>query len=363
MTTKELFGVIQSALKQNDSAQSYRGLLNQAEKDFNVIEYSTDKRLLWTVGLDPLPLPTLESPAIRVQTIKDLANRLEKSTSINTTFMKPFESHASSASFAATSAAAPFSFPVLRETQQNSFLPSSASVMTSSAALPSTFGRVKDMLSVWSGHLSSYKEKAFRGNTPMKNPPESQSHSSSGACKLEFVDAVELPNDNSIKTPVKPTGPLPLKTPLSCDVTPVIVGRRSCIFPDNKRPRLLAIPPLREEDNYELSDKDTDSEQDEDEMDRKRELKKIPEWTHAWREKCMTQSTVDPESIFGIFVPAFEMSLVFNERNYAKMKIDRPKRIRGSSGNWRLDKLKQEEIDEYRRRLGQVIKAEGVFVN
>ena len=353
MTSKELFSAIQSSLKVNDGGQCYRGLLNQAEKDFNIIEYSTDRRLLWTVGLDPLPLPRAESQPLP-KSIQDIANRLEKSnTAVNSTFIKPFDQTVQvSCNFAATSATAPFSFPVLRETQQH--------VLSTSALLPtetSTFGRVKDLITNWGGNFSSRKEKVERANTPLKNL-----QSSSGASKHEFLDAVELP-DNQMRTPVKPTGALPLKTPLSCDVTPVIVGRRSCVFPDNKRPRLLAIPPLREDDNYEMSDKDTDSEQDEEELERKRELKRVPEWTNSWREKCMSQSTVDPESIFGIFVPAFEMSLVFNERNYDKMKVDRPKRSRGSSGNWRLDKLKQEEIDEYRRRLGQVIKAEGVFVN
>ncbi len=139
----------------------------------------------------------------------------------------------------------------------------------------------------------------------------------------------------------------------------MIPGRRSCV--EVKKPKLMPLAPLKPEDNYEMSDKDTDSE-DEPDAQEKRKLKRVPEWTRGWRERALAQATVDPESIFGIILPLCDLSVIFNEANYAKMRADRPKRLRGSSGNWKMDKLTQVEVDEYRNRCGQIVKAEGVFL-
>jgi hypothetical protein len=162
---------------------------------------------------------------------------------------------------------------------------------------------------------------------------------------------------------------------LSVNVTPVIPGRRSVAEPPVMlgvgglfggplhRPVLHAIGDLREEENYEVSEKDTDSENEKSEtVLMRRKLKKIPEWCRGWREKCLRQMAIDPESIFGIYMPSCDLGVIFTEGNYRTMRKLRPRRIRGSSGNWKLDKLRVDEVDKYRVESGQVLKAEGVFV-
>jgi Inner centromere protein, ARK binding region len=367
---KELFSSIQSSLKGEDQGKSYRSILQQAERDFNVIEYSTDRKSLWTVGLEQYALPKLESEPVNVRSIQDACSRLDKPFPAYHT--RTFDAPKTPANIKPVFSQVTLSQPVVPGTPK----PLLEHVSAAAGAVIAQAGKVRDMLSIWSGHISSHKEKAFRGNTPIKYAEGTsagglsnlihsgdEAHPSILPQKLDFFDQITSSVAEHIKTPSKPVGQVPMQTPLSCDVTPVIVGRRSCAFPDNRRPKLLAIPPTRPDDNYELSGKDTDSEEDDAEVEKKRAAKKVPEWTKSWREKALAQSTVDPESIFGIVLPSCDLNIIFTEENYSKMKLERPKRLRGSSGNWRMDKLKQDEIDEYRKKCGQVIKAEGVFVN
>ena len=147
------------------------------------------------------------------------------------------------------------------------------------------------------------------------------------------------------------------KMNLSCALTPVVPGRRSCVA---LQPRMIPLVPKNKEDQYDITDKDTDSE---DEMTPNTRAKKhVPAWCVNWRQKAIAQIALDPESIFGVTVPKCDLDVVFTEENYRRMGISRPKRQRGSSGNWAFDKLTQEEVDRYRAKCGQVVKAEGVFV-
>jgi hypothetical protein len=132
----------------------------------------------------------------------------------------------------------------------------------------------------------------------------------------------------------------------------------------HRRAVLQPIGPLREEENYELSEKETDSEREEstEVQQARRRAKKVPEWCRGWRELCMKQMAIDPESIFGIYIPNCDLGVIFADENYKKMRKTRPRRNRGSSGNWKMDKLRQEEIDTYRNVCGQILKADGVFV-
>lgn len=147
------------------------------------------------------------------------------------------------------------------------------------------------------------------------------------------------------------------KMNLSCTLTPVVPGRRSCI---TMEPVMVQLGPKYDEDQYEVTDKDTESE---NEMTPNTRAKKhIPAWCANWRQKAIAQIAVDPESIFGIVMPKCELETIFTEKNYQTMGLARPKRVRGSSGNWTFDKLTQNEIDMYRAKCGQVVKAEGVFI-
>ena len=147
------------------------------------------------------------------------------------------------------------------------------------------------------------------------------------------------------------------KMNLSCALTPVVPGRRSCVA---LQPRMIPLVAKSKEDQYDITDKDTDSE---DEMTPNTRAKKhVPAWCVNWRQKAIAQIALDPESIFGVTVPKCDLDVVFTEENYRRMGISRPKRQRGSSGNWAFDKLTQDEVDRYRAKCGQVVKAEGVFV-
>ena len=147
------------------------------------------------------------------------------------------------------------------------------------------------------------------------------------------------------------------KMNLSCALTPVVPGRRSCVA---LQPRMIPLAPKNKEDQYDITDKDTDSE---DEMTPNTRAKKhVPAWCVNWRQKAIAQIALDPESIFGVTVPKCDLDVIFTEENYRRMGISRPKRQRGSSGNWAFDKLTQDEVDRYRAKCGQVVKADGVFV-
>jgi Inner centromere protein, ARK binding region len=160
---------------------------------------------------------------------------------------------------------------------------------------------------------------------------------------------------------VTPTKTSPSKGELlSCEVSPVVPGRRSVL--PSAHLSLKPIGPLRMAENYEVTDKDSDSDPEYSaKVAIARSKKSIPIWVEGWRQKSMKQMSVDPESIFGISVPECDLSVIFTERNYAKVRKARPKRVRGSSGNWKLDRLRQTEIDEYRGKCGQTVKADGVF--
>jgi len=148
------------------------------------------------------------------------------------------------------------------------------------------------------------------------------------------------------------------KMNLSCHLTPVVPGRRSCIV---AKPKMIPLGPKFSEDQYEVTDKDTDSENEPSPNTRSR--KHIPAWCTNWRQKAIAQIAVDPESIFGSSAPKCDLDVIFTEKNYRSMGLSRPKRVRGSSGNWTFDKLTQEEVDRYRAKLGQVVEADGVFVD
>jgi hypothetical protein len=177
---------------------------------------------------------------------------------------------------------------------------------------------------------------------------------------IEEIKVVSTPAKIVAVTGGKPAGDWSVVTQkmnMACGLTPVVPGRRSCVA---FHPRMVPLPPKNDEDQYEVTDKDTDSE---DELSPNSRAKKhIPPWCVNWRQKAIAQIAVDPESIFGVTVPKCELDVIFTDENYRRMGLLRPKRARGSSGNWAFDKLTQEEVDKYRAKCGQVVKAEGVFV-
>jgi len=107
----------------------------------------------------------------------------------------------------------------------------------------------------------------------------------------------------------------------------------------------------RKEDNYEISEKGDDSEAESPEQDRKN--KHVPAWCKDWITLLNAQANIDPDSIFGTKVPRCDLESIFTDADYAMRNKKRPRRKRGSSGEWKKDRLTQFEIDEYKRKMGQ----------
>ncbi|KAF4656427.1 hypothetical protein FOZ61_006961 [Perkinsus olseni] len=171
---------------------------------------------------------------------------------------------------------------------------------------------------------------------------------------VKFVDALE-----SVGSMKKNAPPTPVKAcTLTLNTTPVVIGRRSCA---PQRQELKPLPTLDANDQYDVSEKDTDN-SDQEKGGKPKIKKRIPEWSRQWKRLVRDQASVDPESVFGCAVPATDLDQIFNDGNYRHMRMDRPRRKRGSSACWYFDALTQKEIDEYRLNCGQTEKVEDIFV-
>jgi len=117
--------------------------------------------------------------------------------------------------------------------------------------------------------------------------------------------------------------------------------------------RQIPLGPSRPEDNYELSDQ-ADSDADEALEARRRAKKRVPSWCSNYLEVLHKQADLDPDGIFGGRVPKCALDVVFPEELYKSYTKGRPKRNRGSSGDWRRDRLTAQEIGLYKRKMGQM---------
>ncbi|CAK9082927.1 INCENP_ARK-bind domain-containing protein [Durusdinium trenchii] len=113
--------------------------------------------------------------------------------------------------------------------------------------------------------------------------------------------------------------------------------------------REMQLPPKKAEENYEISDKGSDSE-----VEDERGHKLVPEWSLKYLELLQAQSDIDADTIFGTRVPTCDLEEVFKDSDYMKFQAERPPRRRGSSGEWRHDRLSREEISAYKRKTGQL---------
>jgi len=113
--------------------------------------------------------------------------------------------------------------------------------------------------------------------------------------------------------------------------------------------RRKALPTKSPEDNYELSDGGGDSEAEEP---RERGRKFVPAWCKTYLEDLQKQVDVDPDSIFGNRVPQCCLEDIFTDAIYKQAGKSRPRRRRGSSGNWSRDPLTYKEVTSYKERIG-----------
>ena len=121
----------------------------------------------------------------------------------------------------------------------------------------------------------------------------------------------------------------------------------------------LMDPPLPE-DQYEMTEwEDSDVEEDEDMKERKRMSKRIPTWCIGWIETAKTQTTIDPDTVFGMRLPRCDLEVLFGQTNNAYMKARRGKR--GSSGEWGMDEITRRELEEYRAIMGHTQQLDSVI--
>lgn len=115
--------------------------------------------------------------------------------------------------------------------------------------------------------------------------------------------------------------------------------------------RQIQLPDKKEEENYEISEKGSNSEAEE-EPDRSH--KRTPDWSLKFLELLETQVDIDADTIFGSRVPRCVLEEIFTDRDYLRYAADRPaRRRRGSSGEWRRDRLSRAEICKYKEQTGQ----------
>merc|ERR1712147_546899 len=108
----------------------------------------------------------------------------------------------------------------------------------------------------------------------------------------------------------------------------------------------------RDEDNYAISERDETSDNEGEMIEPDRCLKPVPRWCANYLQLLSDQQVTDPDSIFGTKVPSCDLEKVFPDELYNKCRCKRPQRKRGSSGEWKRDRLRGDEIDAYNVKMG-----------
>ncbi|CAE6939121.1 Ankk1 [Symbiodinium natans] len=117
--------------------------------------------------------------------------------------------------------------------------------------------------------------------------------------------------------------------------------------------RNITLSPKKPEDNYAISDYGGDSEgEDAAARERMRQKKAVPRWCDKYLLQIQKQVDVDPDTIFGK-VPRCVLDDMFPDSVYRQARQKRPARRRGSSCDWRRDRLTRSEIRAYKQQMGQ----------
>eukprot|EP00439_Symbiodinium_sp_Y106_P076281 s1733_g15.t1 len=85
--------------------------------------------------------------------------------------------------------------------------------------------------------------------------------------------------------------------------------------------RQIQLSDKKEEENYEISEKGSNSEAEE-EPDRSH--KRTPDWSLKFLELLETQADIDADTIFGSRVPRCDLEEIFTDRDYLRYAADRP---------------------------------------
>lgn len=122
----------------------------------------------------------------------------------------------------------------------------------------------------------------------------------------------------------------------------------------------LPTSPLPE-DQYEVTDWEQE-EADEEATERKRMQKNIPAWCIGWIETAKTQTSIDPETVFGTQLPKCDLEVIFGPLAQDSAYLRARKGKRGSSGEWGLDRISKTELEEYRFKMGHTQQLEEVVI-
>lgn len=108
----------------------------------------------------------------------------------------------------------------------------------------------------------------------------------------------------------------------------------------------------RAEDNYEISERDETEDHEGEMAEPDRSHKVSPKWCETYLQALENQSTLDPDTIFGVKVPRCDLEVIFPNTLYERCRQQRPRRKRGSSGQWADDRLRNDEIERYKNKMG-----------
>jgi hypothetical protein len=122
--------------------------------------------------------------------------------------------------------------------------------------------------------------------------------------------------------------------------------------PAHKQRSMIDLSPSMPEDNYEISDH-ASGDEDNDSRDNN---KHVPRWVGNYLQELLLQGDVDADTVFGSEVPPCDLNQVFTAQFYGQLGKERPKRRRGSSGNWKKDGLQDSDVKAYKKRMGHVRK-------
>jgi len=250
---------------------------------------------------------------------------------------------------------------------------STTDTLTPAASDPAALGSTLQVLpEVEASKPAAPGKKSQRRSAVMDMPPAPQQHQEEEQQQLaeppalsstahEAATAPAAASDAAPSAP-EPAAPAPLELPAETEgcsssskcvpATPEVKTEVVKQLQPWQILRQKALPPSRPEDNYEISEKGGDS--DAEENDDHRLHKHIPAWCDSYVKQLKLQEDMDPDTIFGPRVPPCNLEEIFSDELYAAVGKNRPKRARGSSGDWKRDRLQKEDVTKYKSRMGHV---------
>jgi len=121
--------------------------------------------------------------------------------------------------------------------------------------------------------------------------------------------------------------------------------------------RAQPLPPRDPEENYEMSSQgeflDMDEVEVELHLEQLRAAKRSPRWCENYKEVVRSQADWNPDDVFGVRAPEVNLDQILPDKLYLAQKLHRSyKKRRGSSGKWEKDRCKDDDVTQYRSKMG-----------